>query len=127
MEGKGRILAVDDDENIRVILTKVLEKRGYNIDCVKNGKEAFSMFNYNYQKDEDIDLIIMDIKLQGKISGLNAAKEIRRFCNVPIIFITALADMLAKDNLKKEKNIVCLSKPFSNIEFTGHIKKFLNL
>jgi len=118
-----KVLIVEDERiAAEDIKNKIKEMGLIPLPITATGEEAVEL-----AKNERPDLIIMDIKLQGKISGLNAAKEIRRFCNVPIIFITALADMLAKDNLKKEKNIVCLSKPFSNIEFTGHIKKFLNL
>ena len=80
------LIAEDEDSNYRYI-EKLLSKVGYNLLRAKNGYEAVEFARaYN-----DIDLILMDIKMPVK-NGVEATREIRLFKpNLPIIATTAFA------------------------------------
>ena len=69
MNSKGKILVVDDDENIRIILRRTFEKRGYNVDCAKDAKEALKKIHKNRY-----DTALVDIKLPD-INGIELLKQ----------------------------------------------------
>jgi CheY-like chemotaxis protein len=63
----------------------------------------------------------MDVRLRGNMSGLEAALQIRKRRDVPVIYITAYAGVLPDEVETREKRL-CLSKPFSS----GDLKKVLD-
>ena len=92
---KQRILIVDDEEDICMILSYSLQKAGYEVLVAHSAEEAFA--NYELRiKNSEVDLILLDI-MMGKMSGLEMANHLR-LDNVqsdnlpPIIFLTALSD-----------------------------------
>ena len=92
---KQRILIVDDEEDICMILSYSLQKAGYEVLVAHSAEEALA--NYELRiKNYDVDLILLDI-MMGEMSGLEMANHLR-LDNVqsdnlpPIIFLTALSD-----------------------------------
>ena len=92
---KQRILIVDDEEDICMILSYSLQKAGYETFIAHSAEEALD--NYELRiKNYEIDLILLDIMMDG-MSGLEMANHLR-LDNVqsdnlpPIIFLTALSD-----------------------------------
>jgi len=77
------LLLVEDDFDLNETIKDYLEQF-YEIDSVFDGENAL---NKIYEKN--FDLIILDVKLP-KIDGFEVAKEIRKFKNTPIIFLTSL-------------------------------------
>ena len=58
MSETAKILVIDDDESIRLVLKTILEDEGYNVDTAKNGNEAIRKTNENFY-----NLALIDIKL----------------------------------------------------------------
>ena len=92
---KQRILIVDDEEDICMILSYSLQKAGYEVLVAHSAEEALA--NYELRiKNYEVDLILLDI-MMGEMSGLEMANHLR-LDNVqsdnlpPIIFLTALSD-----------------------------------
>ena len=95
---KQRILIVDDEEDICMILSYSLQKAGYEVLVAHSAEEALA--NYELRiKNYEIDLILLDIMMDG-MSGLEMAKLLSQEQGTksqdrlvpPIIFLTALAD-----------------------------------
>jgi len=114
----NRILIVEDEAITAMELEETLKKRGYDvIGTVSNGSKAVSI-----AKETWPDLIIMDIRIEGKIDGIEAANQINLFHDIPIIFLTAYSDDLTLSRAIKTKSHSFLLKPFnekvlfSNIE-----------
>ena len=125
---KQRILIVDDEEDICMILSYSLQKAGYETLIAHSAEEALD--NYELRiKNYEIDLILLDIMMDG-MSGLEMAEKLRRSTTgaadlqgsdlpstaqrttPPIIFLTALADestLLQGFNLGADDYI---TKPF---------------
>ena len=78
-----QILVVEDQKEIREIISKYLEKEGYGYHLAKDGFEALDIFNNN-----TIHLVISDIMMPG-IDGFEVLKEIRKISDVPVIMLTA--------------------------------------
>ena len=95
---KQRILIVDDEEDICMILSYSLQKAGYEVLVAHSAEEALA--NYELRiKNYEVDLILLDI-MMGEMSGLEMAEKVKsENGNVkgenhlpPIIFLTALSD-----------------------------------
>lgn len=78
----ARILAVDDEKDIRDIIKKALEKEGHVVTCLENVSEMEKMNIAVY------DMILLDIMMPGK-DGYTVCSEIREKVDCPILFITA--------------------------------------
>jgi len=79
-----RILVVDDEENARIGLSKLLSKEGFVVDSVSNGFEAL-----NYLRQQDVNLIVTDINMPG-MNGIAFLKELNKsFPHSNVIMVTA--------------------------------------
>ena len=95
---KQRILIVDDEEDICMILSYSLQKAGYEVLVAHSAEEALA--NYESRiKNYEVDLILLDI-MMGEMSGLEMARILNQELGTksqdrsvpPIIFLTALSD-----------------------------------
>ena len=79
-----RILLVDDDKNIRILVTELLSTMGYTILEAKDGREAMKLVDIG-----PIDLVMTDLKMPG-MDGIELTRAIRRIKpNLPIIVYSA--------------------------------------
>ena len=93
-----RILIVDDEEDICMILSYSLQKAGYKTLIAHSAEEALENYELSI-KNHEIDLILLDI-MMGEMSGLEMAKKLNQEPGAknldksvpPIIFLTALSD-----------------------------------
>lgn len=83
-----RILVVEDDPLARLDISAALEKAGYEVvGMASSGEEAIEMAD-----SLSPDLALMDVKLEGDMDGVEAANEIVRKFDLPVIFLTVYAD-----------------------------------
>lgn len=80
-----KILIVEDSRLSAQITAEILGKYGYCAEIVTTGEEAVERL----KSRNDIDLILMDIELEGKIDGIEATYLIQQFSDIPILFLTA--------------------------------------
>ena len=86
-----RILIVDDEEDICMILSYSLQKAGYKTLIAHSAEEALENYELSI-KNHEIDLILLDI-MMGEISGLEMVEKLKSENHIPpIIFLTALSD-----------------------------------
>ena len=78
-----KLLIVDDEEKIRRLIGKYAVFEGYETVEAENGMQAVEM-----TRRESFDLIILDI-MMPELDGFSAAREIRKFSDIPIIFLSA--------------------------------------
>ena len=92
----SKILIVEDEGLTAIELQNKLKMEGYDVPSIASSGEEAVEKAINIKPD----LILMDIMLNGKINGIEAAKEIKCFLDVPIIYITAYGD---EETLKRAK------------------------
>jgi two-component system response regulator (stage 0 sporulation protein F) len=79
-----RILLVDDEENARLALARLLSREGYLVDTVSNGFEAL-----NHLREHDVNLIVTDINMP-EMDGISFLRELNKsFPGNNVIMITA--------------------------------------
>ncbi len=117
MESKT-ILIVEDEKIIAEDISKTLTKFKYNVsDIVTSGEKAIQN-----AKENRPDMILMDIMIDGKINGLEAAKQIYREFSIPIIFLTAYANENFLKQASKAAPFGYLIKPFEDRELRSTIE-----
>lgn len=96
----------------------LLSNLGYVVDgIVPRGDEAVA-----HVKSNNVDIILLDIHLKGKMDGIETAMEIQKFSDCPIIFLTANADEATFNRAKSAKPSAFLSKPFKQLELQRAIE-----
>ena len=106
-----RILAVDDEPDLRSLLRILLKNKGYEVLEAASGREAVD----KVRSEPRIDLVIMDIMMPG-LSGVEACAEIRKFSTVPMLFLTAKSQLADKAEAYASGGDDYLAKPFSQNE-----------
>ncbi len=108
MSTKAKLLIAEDEGIIAKDLSVTLKRLGYNV--VGIAKSAFDAVNKAHSLNPD--LILMDIMLEGDASGIEAAEEIQSELDIPIIYLTALADEETIHRAKITEPFGYLLKPF---------------
>ncbi len=115
----GKILVVDDDQNICELLRLYIEKEGYSVVIANEGNQAVAM-----AESENPDLILLDIMLPG-LDGWQVCREVRKKSQCPIIMLTAKGEVFDKVlglELGADDYVV---KPFEAKEVIARIKAVL--
>ena len=118
----ARILIVEDEELVALAIKKCLEGFGYEVPCVVvTGEEAV-------RKSETVgaDLVLMDIHLQGKMNGIDAASLIKDSTHVPVVYLTAYSDADTLDRAKLTEPFGFILKPFEERALEATVKMALS-
>ena len=82
---KNRILFVEDEADLTLIVADTLKEQGYEVVTASNGIQGLERF-----KSDGADIIVADVMMPG-MDGFNMAREIRRLSpDVPLLFLTAI-------------------------------------
>ena len=118
----ARLLIVEDERVVALDIKNILKNLGYEVTgTVSSGEDALK----KVEKDRP-DLVLMDIKLDGDIDGINAAQKIRSLYEVPVVFLTAYADNKTLDRAKQTFPYGYIVKPFEEKDIMSTIEIALN-
>lgn len=107
-----RILIVEDEKIIAIDLQRRLERFGYSVvGMAGEGSEAVSL-----ALELNPDIILMDIMLGGSMDGVEAAKAIKKYKDIPFIFLTAYTDEKTLERAKEVQPYGYILKPFKERE-----------
>ena len=81
-----KLLVVDDEKEIRTLISKYASFEGNEVSCAENGMQAVEMCREN-----SYDLIIMDV-MMPELDGFSAVAMIRKFSNTPVIMLSARSE-----------------------------------
>lgn len=116
----NNILAVDDDPNIREVLSVLLRSEGYYVDTAENGMEAVE----KVYGGKVYDLVILDIMMPD-MDGIKVCKEIRKRTSVPVLFLTAKSQDQDRIDAYTSGGDDFLVKPFSQTELIMKVKSLI--
>lgn len=115
------ILVVEDEEITAEYLRYRLVSLGYDVPVVAASGEDAIEATRTYHPD----LVLMDIMLKGVLDGVEAADQIQRELDIPVVFITALSDPQTFDRAKKTGPFGYIVKPFDDLELQRSIEMAL--
>lgn len=112
------ILVVEDEMIVALDLRTRLNKLGYTVPLlVTSGEEALAVL-----PKVKPDLVLMDIKLNGKMDGVTTAQQIKEQNEIPVIYLTAFADSVTLQRAKITEPYGYIVKPFSEKELRSTIE-----
>jgi DNA-binding response OmpR family regulator len=125
MEDKilSKILIVDDDGGIRMLLSKFLEREGFEIVVAEDGLEGVEL-----AKKTQPDVIILDV-VMPRMDGITAARLIKFYkplAEVPIIFLTAKDANKEIELAQEARADVYITKPFDVHQVIHVVKEILS-
>jgi len=119
MTDTPHLLVVDDDREIRDLLSQFLGKSGYRVTAAADGREMKKAL-----ADWKIDLIVLDLMMPGE-DGLTLTRDIRAKSGLPIIMLTAMGEETDRIVGLEMGADDYLAKPFSPRELLARIKAVL--
>jgi PAS domain S-box-containing protein len=109
---QARIMVVEDEQIIALDLQETLTRLGFTVTgLAASGEDALARLAADRP-----DLVLMDIKLQGKIDGIETTELIRRTFDLPVIYLTAHADAATLQRAKVTEPYGYVLKPFDEHE-----------
>lgn len=119
MDAQPHILVVDDDREIRELLSRFLEKQGMRVSAARDAREARRLWPLGRYH-----IVVLDLMMPGE-SGLDFARWLRGQSNVPIVMLTAMAeetDRIVGLELGADDYV---QKPFNPRELLARIRAIL--
>jgi CheY-like chemotaxis protein len=125
-EGEGRhmttplrILLVEDERIIGADLRRRLRRMGYAVvGTAASGEEAMA-----HAEHLQPDLVLMDIRLRGRMDGVEAAERIRAQCDMPVVFMSAYTTVQTLERVWRTGPAGYLSKPFHESQLRQAIER----
>jgi len=115
----GKLLVVDDEEDLLLLLRATLERRGYEVLCATGGLQAIRLLYH-----ERPDLILLDVMMPG-MDGWETLQRIREMSTVPVIMLTALGGVTHVVQGLQIGADDYVSKPYDREELTARIEALL--
>lgn len=116
-----RIMVVEDESILAMLIKRKLQNWGYEVvDWVDTGEAAVKN-----AKEIVPDLILMDIVLKGDMDGIEAAQQIRKDVDIPIIYLTAYSNDEVLKRAQETEPYGYILKPFREGEVNANIKMAL--
>jgi two-component system cell cycle sensor histidine kinase/response regulator CckA len=117
----SRILVVEDEGIVAKDIAQRLRSLGYEVTgIVPSAEKAYEAVALAIP-----DLILMDIHLKGAIDGISAAESLRKSHDIPVIFLTAFADIPTLERAKLSEPFGYILKPFEERSLHVHIEMAL--
>ncbi len=107
-----KVLIVEDEALIAARISVELDELGYEVSGMVTRAEQALL----HCQQIPPDVILLDIKLKGKIDGIQLAHELNERVNIPIIFLTANADEATFNRAKETLPQAFISKPYKKLD-----------
>jgi len=115
------VLIVEDEVLVALMVEEALAEAGFRpIGLCRSGVAALEQV-----KREPPDVLLLDLVLQGDLSGLDVAHAVREFWAGPIVFYTSASNADARERLSAVANAKVLFKPASRAELVRAVRTIL--
>jgi two-component system cell cycle sensor histidine kinase/response regulator CckA len=106
----GRVLVIDDDDAVGLVLSRAMARLGYQADVAADGPKGVSAFEAN---PEEYGLVLLDFKLPGMDSGTVYRKLRERSPRIPVVLMSGYNKQEALDSSEGMELAGFLHKPFN--------------
>ena len=120
----GRVLLMDDDETIRMVVGKMLDKAGYRAHCVADGDQAVAAYKEAFHGSDKYDAVVLDLTVVGGKGGREALAEILAIDHdARVIVSSGYSNDPALANHEDLGFCGVIKKPFRVEEFVGVLQE----
>jgi DNA-binding response OmpR family regulator len=120
---KPRILVADDDDGLRQLMRLILAHEGFEVFEAANGEQALAL-----AATIDPALILLDVMMPD-LDGYDVCRRLKndqRTSAVPVVFVSAAADVMRRNAAQNLGAVACLRKPVGPRDLMAHIRAALN-
>jgi DNA-binding response OmpR family regulator len=115
------ILIVEDEILVALMVEEALAEAGFRIaGLYRAGAAAI-----DHLKRSAPDILLLDLFLQGDLSGLDVARTVRTFWSGPIVFHTSASDAGPREQMASISNAIVVFKPATRTELLGAVRSLL--
>lgn len=122
-QGEARtVLIIEDEEDIRIFASRVLELEGYRVVSTSSGEEGLKT-----ARSTPVSLVLLDLKLPG-LDGWEVLKWLKkdpRLAAIPVVMFTASAAVPQQEQAQKLGAQAYLTKPLSAASLKEHVSRIL--
>ena len=123
LRGTETILLVEDNEQVRHLAEKILEKQGYTIILASNGTEALSILE---SLNESVDILLTDVVMPD-MNGKDLYLKVRETCpDIKVLFMSGYSGDVITDRGVLEEGVQFIQKPFSVHGLSNKVWEALN-
>ncbi len=113
-----KVLVVEDEGIVAMDLRRTLEGFGYQVPAMAiSGSEALEM-----ARETRPDIVLMDIRLEGQMDGIDVALKLKSSLDVPVVFLTAYGNETTLQRAKTAQPFGFLLKPFQERELRSAVE-----
>ena len=87
--GSGRILVMDDEEALRILLAQILERLGYEVECARDGAEAIELYQKAKDSGRCFDVVLVDLTIPGGAGGKEVAARLREVDDSVVLIVSS--------------------------------------
>ncbi len=109
---KMRVLLVEDEKIIALFYKKILTVSGVEVRLAHTGEDALAQVD----SDPDLDLLVLDINLEGGLDGIETCRRIHRKHSIPVLYVTAYSDTETRERAARTSPCGYLVKPVDAAE-----------
>jgi CheY-like chemotaxis protein len=122
----GRILVMDDEENIRTIAKAILEEFGFTVELAKDGVEAVRLFRRSKEEGAPFSAVILDLTIPGGVGGKEAIKKLRKMDpEIKAIVSSGYSNDPVMASYREHGFSAVLSKPYRPKDLSEVLRKLL--
>jgi signal transduction histidine kinase/HAMP domain-containing protein/ActR/RegA family two-component response regulator len=123
-QGEGTVLLVEDEKSVREVVSSVLRLHGYKVLEADDSESALSLFS---KFKRDIDILITDVMLPGKLNGVQIAKSLRdERPELSVLFMSGYIQEAIRKRSSLPENTSFIPKPFTTRALLQIIKDSLH-
>jgi DNA-binding response OmpR family regulator len=116
---RGRVLVIDDDDDVRTLVAGLLERAGYEVNQASDGRDGLrGVFSVRP------DVVLLDVTMPG-LDGWGTLERIRELTDVPVLMVTARSDELEKVRGLQAGADDYMTKPFGRQELLARVEALL--
>ena len=117
---KNSVLVVDEDDAIRILVSRVFTRKGYDVVSASDGDEAIELL-----KRRSFDLVVLDL-MMPRTDGISVINEIGRIGNQPAIIVMTAAVPAVVERVQNAHVWKIVAKPFNVLELLTDAENAIN-
>jgi two-component system sensor kinase FixL len=123
--GSGRILVMDDEEALLILLTQILEWLGYEVECVRDGLEAIELYQKAKDSGRHFDIVLLDLTIPGGTGGKEVAARLREVDDSVILIVSSgYSNTPIMSEFRKYGFDDVLSKPWTPVQLSEVFRRY---
>jgi two-component system, LuxR family, sensor kinase FixL len=122
--GSGRILVMDDEEALRILLAQILKRLGYEVECAIDGTEAINLYQKAKDSGRRFDIVLVDLTIPGGMGGKEVAARLREVDDSVILIVSSgYSNTPVMSEFRKYGFDDVLSKPWSPVHLSEVLRR----